>query len=83
LNSQTDIERVKIEQVTDKGNTYFVSIVEWVKGGNPNADGNVKPELTKVNGKWQFANFHYKDGKKDFDLLQTLKELRDERKKYK
>ena len=37
-------------------------------------------EVVSENGRWQFVNFHYGEGKDD-NLVSTLKLLRDERQK--
>jgi hypothetical protein len=78
LNSQEESTPYKVEKVHVKGSSFLVDVYS-VEGGKKSAEPTIQPELSHNNGKWQFVNFHYKVDKKDDDLLNILKILRDER----
>jgi len=80
LNTQSEVQRYKVEKVTKKGNSFLVDVYDF-SGGKKNAAPDVQPELIQAKGKWQFVNFHYKVDNKNDDLLHILKTLRDDRQK--
>lgn len=82
LNSQEEATPYKAEKVSFKGNDFLVDVFA-IKNGKKSAAPVVQPELSHIGGKWQFVNFHYKIDKKDDDLLNVLKILRDDRKSTK
>ncbi len=68
-------------KITQKGETYLVDM-HGLQKGKKISKPSVTPEVKQVNGKWQFANFHY--GKSEFpenenllSILKCLKESRD------
>jgi hypothetical protein len=80
LNSQDVISKFEVASVRVKDGRCN-AVVNGIEGGKKQE--LVMPELTASGGTWVFINFHY--GKSEFsqdeNLLSTLKQLRDERKK--
>jgi len=64
-------------KVTQKGDAFLVEVHGVAKGKTLNK-ATVTPEVKRIKGKWQFANFHY--GKSEFpeneNLLSVLKVLK-------
>jgi len=79
-NSQDPCSRYVAGKVTAKGDAYLVEVF-GICEGKKNKTPDVTPEVSFKDGKWVFVNFHYgNDGKED-DLLNILRQLRDDRAK--
>jgi Protein of unknown function (DUF3828) len=78
LNTQESATPYKADKVSVKGSSFLIDVYS-IEGGKKSAQPVVQPELSHSNGAWQFVNFHYKVDKKDDDLLNILKALRQER----
>jgi hypothetical protein len=85
LAAQDSAERHVVGNVYRTGNTYRAEVYSYWNG-KKNKTPSVVPELVYERGRWVFVNFHYdfdnKPGTRR-DLLQLLKELREDRKKPK
>ena len=75
LNAQDNPDSFEARSVTQKGDRYFVELY-FVWSGKPNAKPKVIPELTLLNGRWQFANFNYGNDNMVGILKQILEESR-------
>jgi Protein of unknown function (DUF3828) len=82
LNSQEEPEKYTVGKVQAKGNLFLVDVYS-IDGGKKSKEVTVQPELSHNAGKWEFVNFHYKFGNKNEDLLDILKDLRNERASFK
>jgi hypothetical protein len=77
--------RYEVGEVTPKGERYWVEVYGyWEK--KRDRDQKIIHEVMSVGGRWMIMNiryYHYQNGKlvSQHDLLSTLKELREERRK--
>jgi len=77
LNSQEQIERCVIGNVTENKGSFRVDIYD-ILGGKKDKKPNIIAEVKQENGHWIFVNFWNPDGG---DLLSELRELAKSRKK--
>lgn len=84
LNTQDSCPRFELGKVTQVKTGYRVEVF-GICAGKKSTVADVAPELTWVNGHWEFVNFYYpnlmKDDAKNADLLAQLKMLEELRKK--
>ena len=77
LNSQEQVDRCVLGNVTEKNGSFRVEVYD-VLGGKKDKKPAVIPEVKQENGHWIFVNFWNPDGG---DLLSELRELSKSRKK--
>jgi hypothetical protein len=77
LYSQDPAARFEVGPITAKGAGWLVE-VHAVEAGRKNRKPAVVAELSPVNGRWQFVNFHYEG---NLNLVSILKTLRQDREK--
>ncbi|MDR3401492.1 MAG: DUF3828 domain-containing protein [Chthoniobacter sp.] len=77
LNSQEQIERCVLGNITPKNGAFRVEIYDYL-GGKKDKKPNIIAEVKQENGQWVFVNFWNPDGG---NLLSELRELAESRKK--
>jgi hypothetical protein len=77
LNSQSQIERCEIGNVTQKNGSYRVEVYDYLEGKKEKKP-NIIAEVKQENGHWVFVNFWNPDGG---NLLSELRKLSESRKK--
>lgn len=77
LNSQEQIKRIELGNITQKNGAYRVEIYDYLEG-KKDKKPNIIAEVKQADGHWVFVNFWNPDGG---NLLSELRKLSKDRKK--